>query len=210
MPCCLFYVLLPMNWFKPRQSVRRVMPTLSTPGRWRRKGISAVPKDQKVWLRARKKGGGKKVETLSTQRGVSRKWGVGSRQWLANRVESWFLLTVSFFIVLKSGTEFLLDLFLSGWELLARGVAPLDDVFDPFDDIAVTDHSKGETPLDDLELEGRVAWAEETHVHREDVEMAKMFVLATEEKDLPEELLGDQAGALRSMLAAVPHEDAKR
>ena len=201
-----------MSWFKPKHSFRRV--THSVGGGWGR-GKRSLRNEQKMLSRLRETRFSPKFEKGSAQRVTSRRWGVGIRQWLTGRVERGFLLTVGFFIVLKNGGRFLLDLLLSGWELATRRAYHVEKEFDTLNEA----EWDGNPDVDffvsqdvdlELDLEENRSWDEETAVYREEVEMSKISTLATEEKDLSRELLDDQAGALRSRLAAIAHERIER
>lgn len=150
------------------------------------------------------------LENSVSQRGVRVKK-LDFRQGLAYGIDAGFLGAVWFFIVLKNGGEFLLDLLLSGWELVSRRFYHIENEFKMLD--AETSHGR---PDLDVFVEGDAIipagleeehpWDEEPIPEREEVERAKISVLATEEEDLPEALLEDQAGALRSRLTAATHE----
>ena len=160
------------------------------------------------------------MEGNSTQRGATRKWGTGIRQHLIHGLEGGLFLAVGALIVLKNGALFLGDLFLSGWELISRTCSPIEKEFDRLEYDARdhdTDVDLSFPPDPDLSLPPErdldpdmtdtLPWHAQTISDREGVELAKMSTLATEEADLPEALLDDQAGALRSRLASTFHEN---
>ena len=196
-----------MSWFKPKRGNRR-----ASPSKGGLRGAKPIPSRGAPGIPAHgvQKRSFVNIENSAAQRVIrARKWDL--RQGLAYGMDACFLGAVWLFIVLKNGGEFLLDLLLSGWELISRRFYPIETEFKMLD----VETSCGrpdfdifakEDPVIPTRLEEDHLWDEEPIPEREVVERAKISILATEEEDLPEALLEDQAGALRSRLAAVTHE----
>ena len=191
-----------MSWFKPKRDTRHAMST--SPGEWRHTGITSTFTSQKVRSRADKRSPSQIVEKkLGQQRGGSRKSSGIHHHLYTNSISGLFLLIVILVIVIKSSTEFLLDLWLSGWELLSRAVFSGNRHLDSKKMILDEPQEQGADHSPDMVVcsEQDMIWVDEKVDSREEVETAKIAILAIEEENLPEEQLDDQAGALRSMLA---------
>ena len=219
-----------MNWFKPGQKVHRIAQAA---GWWRRRKRVALLSDHLGRLRMRNKLFAQKVEGSATGKGVPHdaptlrrgvpadpKWGLRMREWLTGLTERTLLLVVESLLILKSVGGFWQDLWLSGRELLARKFSPADDPFATFQE----DVLRGRLQSGCLTGEREAHWerlevdpipvAELPTLHRaglrEEVERAKIYNLDNEEEDLSEDILTDQAGALRSRLAGVARGEEER
>ncbi|MEO5363052.1 MAG: hypothetical protein H7838_05450 [Magnetococcus sp. DMHC-8] len=218
-----------MNWFRPGQKIHRIAQVVSLAW-WRRRKKAAVPSDQQGRLRARHKPFAHKLDgsqgpkpsvrdALTPRRGATSsdpRWGMRVREMLTGLTEGVLLRVVALLIILKNVVGFWRDLWLSGQELLARWLLPAPVNLESFAEEVQAGRLKSGCHLpergpnwerpepDPAALTGAL-------VHpvglREEVERVKMSILDTEEEDLPDDLLEDQAGALRSRLAGVVREE---
>ena len=223
-----------MIGFKPGEKARRIMQAASSSW-WRRTRRSVLSSGKPGRFRVRGKlfaqkaahsqgaKGAAVAMPLSRRVAVSPpKWGVMWRAWWGGLAESGLFMIVEGFIILRSGIGFLRELWFVGQEILARRVlsAPVDlasfkqEVLEgrlrSGSHHAQTRGGNWESVASE---EGSLPGESVSAVHpvglREEVERAKISFLDIEEEDLAEEELVDQAGALRSRLAAVTHEVAK-
>lgn len=217
-----------MSWSKPKSSARRISALSKNEGR-RRPVKPSVLDNQRVQPRVRNKLVSKKTES-NTPRLFSRRSGAAYQYFARGALEKAFLLLAGLSIVIKSGLDFLVDLLLSGRELFVRMKS--DDY--TFDEEEMPEGDRLEPEMDpELDLgadsvlepnidlgtyfeneksEEDVNWDSRSEVPREDIERSKMTVLENEEEDLPDELLEDQAGALRSLFSgdASKEDDASK
>lgn len=144
------------------------------------------------------------------------KWGVSVREWGAGLAEKTILLVVGSCILLKDGVAFVRDLWLSGQEWVARRLSPDLISFETFEKEVLEGRlQNGCQPLKSQPDRAHVAEDPMTTTGgaphpfdlREEVERAKISFLDIEEEDLSEDVLEDQAGALRSRLASVASEE---
>ncbi|MBF0400990.1 MAG: hypothetical protein HQL90_09510 [Magnetococcales bacterium] len=220
-----------MNGFKPGQRVRRLAQVASFAW-WRRNKKSALSSDSQGRFFGRSKSFAQKVDINPPSRStplegaVARrgaildyKWGLLGRELLMGLVEKAILLVVGSFILLKNGLGFVRDLWLSGRELVVRRFVPDTFSFATFErEVLEGRMQQACQVLEKQPNRGQVGGRDPAAVMaslqsyglREEVERAKISFLDTEEEDLPEDVLEDQAGALRSRLAAAAQEEIKR
>lgn len=217
-----------MNGFRSGQKVRRIVHATSSAW-WRRIKKPAALNGLPCRFGGRGKMFAQKVEGSQhvrcapldppvLRRAVSSdyKWGVRVREWVAGLAERAILLVVGSCILLKDGGVFVRDLWLSGQELLARRLSPDLISFETFEKEVLEGRLQsgcqrlkkqpnqervGDDPLP------TVGSTLHSFGLREEVERAKISFLDSEEEDLAEDILEDQAGALRSRLASVASEE---
>ncbi|MBF0160754.1 MAG: hypothetical protein HQL88_00565 [Magnetococcales bacterium] len=217
-----------MNGFRPGQKVRRIMQAASSAW-WRRSGRSLLSHDRHRRFRVRSALFAHRAEHNQGAKGATAelssprrtplsppKWRVIWRAWWGGLAESSLLRLVELFIIMRNGIGFLHELWLVGQELLARRLSlrPVDlhafkqEVAEGRLQRACQAQARGRPwerrePEENNRLGGALL---QPVALREEVERAKISFLDIEEEDLAEEELLDQAGALRSRLAAVSHE----
>lgn len=210
-----------MRIIRSKQSTRhlgRDMPS----GGWWRVGKPSVLSHQKVVSRAEGRVATPKIDAGAAQLGGgTRLWRVAVRQWVTHGVGGGVLLAVEFVFSLKNCVDFFSDLALSGWELLGRRRFSVDALFATLPDTVVPEDLPDHALFSDIDwgqdwqdgpvwIGGAAMPREQTGgavMPREQAETDKMVDLATEEEDLPDTVLDDQAGALRSRLARVGRKE---
>ncbi|MEO5339350.1 MAG: hypothetical protein H7837_02360 [Magnetococcus sp. MYC-9] len=222
-----------MSGFRPGQTLRRFVQGVSSAWR-RRKARLSVSRDAQGMFRVRhKQRFAQKVDGNPTARGALHdppsprrvvaagpKWEIRRREWLAGLAEGGLLKGVGCLIILRSSLGFLRELWLCGRELLLRRVvsAPVDFAAFKQDILAGRLQSgclsPGREPSWGKGGGPELSRLSEPMLHpppgmREEAERAKISFLDLEEEDLSEDLLEDQAGALRSRLAGVGSEEGK-
>ncbi len=200
---------------------------------WRRKKRPTGPNDQSGSLRTRNQRFAQKVDSSQGARIAPRerpvprrggvpdpKWGVRAQEWLAILTERGLLWGVEGFIILKNGVGFWQDLWLAGREWVVRKIFPAPVNFESFAQDVLEGRLKSGCQTSERGSHwekggsGPVGLTVPHIPHpaglREEVERAKIFTLDSEEEDLSEDLLEDQAGALRSRLSGAGHEESTR
>ncbi|MEO5348073.1 MAG: hypothetical protein H7836_00255 [Magnetococcus sp. YQC-3] len=221
-----------MSWFKPGQKVHRIAQVASI-GWWRRRKRVSLLSGHLGRFRMRNKLFAQKVDASAAAKGASHdapplrrgvsadpKWGLRMREWSTGLTERTLLLLVESLLLMKSVGGFWQDLWLAGRELLSRRFSPVADPFLTFQEDVLRGRMQNgcrtgerDAHWERVEVDP-IAVAELPILQRtglrEEVERAKIFTLDSEEEDLPEDLLTDQAGALRSRLAGTAHEEGER